>query len=127
GNVAGGDVLHLGTGSRPVLPQAEQRRGLFDRKAQRARPLDEAQHMDLVGPVDAVIAVGAARRGDEADLLVIADHLGRDARTFGSLSDIHNCTPFTARRRCALATTKTEDSAMAPAPIIGESRMPKAG
>ena len=68
---------------------------------------------------------GSARsRRDQADLLIMADHPLRDAARLRGRADIHS---FTRLRRSALATTLTDDSAIAAAAIIGESRMPKTG
>ncbi|MCY1314471.1 hypothetical protein D9M70_651250 [compost metagenome] len=78
-DMAAGDVPDLGTGAGPVLPETEQRCSLLDGKPQRPGAFDEAQHMHLVGAIDPVIAVCPHRRGDQPDLLVIADHLWRYA------------------------------------------------
>src|SRR5690606_31117707 len=57
GDMAGRDLLDLTTGAGFVLPQPEQGGGFLHREAQRAGPLDEAQHMHLVLAIDAIIAV----------------------------------------------------------------------
>ena len=64
---------------------------------------------------------------DEADLLVVTDHLGGDARRLCRLADVHVLSPLKRFSRSALVTTKTLESAMAPAASAGESWMPKAG
>ena len=72
--------LHLAARPAPVLPQPEQLADLLDREAEVARMADEAQRVDLRVGVLAIARVGALRLGKEADALVVADHLGRDAR-----------------------------------------------
>jgi hypothetical protein len=79
GNMVSGDAYDLGAGAGLILPEAEQGRRLFHRKAQRARAPDEAQDMYFVRAIDAIIAVRAQRRADEPDRFIIADHLGRNA------------------------------------------------
>ena len=69
---------------------------------------DEAQRVHVGVGIDAV-AVLAARRGrDQADALVVADHLGRDARGLGRLADVH------AALRSAAAPGGAASAAAAP-------------
>src|SRR5690606_33603070 len=119
-----GNLLYIGAGATAILPKAQQSGGLIKGEAEIAGALDEPQDVDFVRAIASIIAVGPQWRFDEADLFVIADHLGGNARFTGGLADIHSTTPFTERKRWALPMTKTEDSAIAPAPIIGDSRMP---
>ncbi|MND59818.1 hypothetical protein D3C80_510210 [compost metagenome] len=125
------NFLHRRTLTAFVLPEFQQRLGLLQRETERARPLDEAQIVHVLLAIDPVIIAGAGGGGDEANLLVITDHLGGNARCFRCLADIHDVTSrwatFARFNLSALARTKTLDSAIAPAPIIGDSVMPKAG
>src|SRR3546814_857387 len=72
----------------------------------------------------AIATVPPRRRRDQTDFLVMANHPlrhpGRGRRT----ADVHRVTRL---RRSALVTTLTDDSAIAAAAMIGESRMPKIG
>ena len=107
----------------------------------RSRAAHETQRVQLVVAVDAVSRLGAQRRADQSDAFVVADHLGGNARGLGGLSDVHHVGSCVVRRRAqaraacgrkvfrrsALPSTKTLDSAMAPAAKIGDSDRPKAG
>ena len=119
-----GECLHFGAGALAVAPQPEEIANILDRKAEVARIGDEAQAVDIGIGLIAIAAVPARRRRDQADLLIMADHPLRDAARLRGRADIHS---FTRLRRSALATMLTDDSAIAAAAIIGESRMPKTG
>src|SRR3546814_6021037 len=56
GDVAKGQLLHIGAGAGSVLPQAQQHRHFVDRESQSPRALDEAQDVDVVFAVDAIVA-----------------------------------------------------------------------
>ncbi len=76
------------------------------------------------------VAIGIASGCDQPDFFIVADGFGGQARLGGSVRDIHAAS-FSAglmkRRRKALVSTRTEDAAIAPAPSIGDSRMPQTG
>ncbi|MNE38131.1 hypothetical protein D3C80_1320160 [compost metagenome] len=63
-----------------VLPEFQQRFGFLKRKAKCSRSLDETQVVDILRIVNTVIIARAFGRMDEANLLVVADHLGGNAR-----------------------------------------------
>src|SRR5690606_8904767 len=119
-----GECLHLGAGALRIAPQPEEISDLLDRKAEIAGICDEAQAEDIGIAIIAIAAVPARWCRDQADLLIMADHPLRDATRVRGRADIHS---FTRLRRSALATTLTDDKAIAAAAIIGESRMPKNG
>src|SRR5690606_31535217 len=111
------------------LPQRKQLVHLLHRKPQVACAAHEAQRVQVLVAVDAIARVRAHRGSDQADALVVADHLGRNAGLLGGLSDVHACLQRgrKAFRRSALPRTNTLDSAIAPAAKMGESDSPKAG
>jgi len=80
--------------------------------------------MEIARAIVAIARTPAWRRRDEADLLIMADHPLRDPALLRRLADVHSAFPL---RRSALVTTLTEESAMAAAAMIGESRMPNSG
>jgi len=112
--------------ARPVAvaPQAEQPPDILDRKAKVPRIGDEAQALHIRVGIIAVAAFSARGRRDQSDLLVMADHPLRNAARARCHADVHS---FTRLSRSALVTTLTEDSDIAAAAMIGESRMPKNG
>lgn len=116
--------LHFATGAMPVRPQREQRPNFVDRKAKVPCIGNEPQAMDVGVRIITITAVTATRRRHETDLLIVTDHAFRDAARFGSRADIHSDCLL---RRSALVTTLTEESAIAAAAMIGESRMPNSG
>jgi hypothetical protein len=50
---------------------------------------DEAQRAKLLLAVLAIARFGARGLGEEADALVVANHLRRDTRRLGGLTDVH--------------------------------------
>src|SRR3546814_9543531 len=90
--------LHIGAGAGSVLPQAQQHRHFVDRESQSPRALDEAQDVDVVFAVDAIVALGAQWSADQSDRLVVPDHLRRHARGGGCLSDVHVILPRRLRQ-----------------------------
>ena len=78
---------------------------------------------------EGAVAVGIARRGDQADIFVIADGFWRQAGGLGGLSDVHvaSSAGLMNLRRSAFMTTKTEDRAIAPAARAGDSKRPITG
>ena len=84
----------------------------------------EPKSMHIGIRVVAIPTIPPRRRRDQADFLVMADHPLRDPGCGRRTADVHNVTRL---RRSALVTTLTDDSAIAAAAMIGESRMPKIG
>src|SRR3989344_7357272 len=126
-----GDRLPLPARSVPVPPEREQMRDLLDRKAKVAGSANESQLVHVPIREVPVVALGPVRRPDQADGLVVADHLGRNAGRLGGLADIHATTPskrdLRPRRRSAFVRTLTLDRAMAPAASMGDSNQPNTG
>src|SRR3546814_4051463 len=69
-----------------------------DRESQSPRALDEAQDVDVVFAVDAIVALGAQWSADQSDRLVVPDHLRRHARGGGCLSAVHVILPRRLRQ-----------------------------
>jgi energy-coupling factor transporter ATP-binding protein EcfA2 len=108
--------FHVRRGATAILPEREKRAAILDREAERPGPGEKAQLVDM-GRAEPAVAVGVAVGRDQPDLLVIADGLGRQARPFGHVTDIHAALTRFSRR--AFATTRTELAAIAPAANIG--------
>src|SRR5690606_31201870 len=140
------DCLHLGARSLPVAPERHQGLNLGDRETEMSRTADERQGVDFLLAIDPVAVRRAAYPLQQADALVIADHLLVDAGRLRGLTDIHGFPPSQAvagsatrasrrtadhgakrLRRSAFVRTLTLESAIATAAKIGESRMPKPG
>ena len=118
------ELLNLRASAASVSPQAEQGTDLLNRKAEIAGIGNEPQAMEVALAIIAIAGTPARRRRDETDLLIMADHTLRDAALPRCLADVHSAFRL---RRSALVTTLTEESAMAAAAMIGESRMPNSG
>lgn len=88
GNAGERDPLDVAALPGSVTPELKQLVDLCDGKTEVARTTNEAKHVDVVNSVIAITAFSAARRGDETDLLVIADHFGADARAACCLTDV---------------------------------------
>lgn len=119
-----GECLDLGAGTIAITPERQQFADFLDRKAEIAGVRDEAKAVDVSVRIVAIPAIAARSRGHQADLLVMPDHALRDAAGFRGMPDVHR---FTRLSRNALVTTLTEESAIAAAAIMGESRMPNTG
>jgi|GEM_PF-4942258 len=116
--------LYVCTRTVAVAPESKKLADILYRKAKVSRVGDESQPVHVGIRIIAIPAVTTSGRRDQADLLIMADHPLRDpARCRGS-TDVHS---FTRLRRRALVTTLADDSAIAAAAIIGDSRMPKNG
>ena len=89
-----GQTLDVSTLARLVIPQPQQVRDLGHREAEVARTPDEMQPVNVVLGIGAVARIGAVSRRDQADLLVVADHFGRDLRGLGCFTDVHGVPPF---------------------------------
>ena len=84
----------------------------------------KAQPVNVSIRVIAIAAISPRRRRDEANLFIVADHpLGHSANA-RCLTNLHILALLS---RSALVTTLTDESDIAAAAIIGESRRPNAG
>ena len=79
-DVALRQALDLGALSGVVTPQAQKIADLDNRKTEIARAANEAQHMDIGVRIIAVARRLPVSSRDEASLLVVTNHLGRNAR-----------------------------------------------
>src|SRR5580658_11368031 len=79
--------LDLGAPMARIEPQADEMLDLAQREAELARTADKAQAAHGFVIIDAVIAGGAQWRRQQADALIIADHLRRDAGSGRGLAD----------------------------------------
>lgn len=78
GKLLGGNRLHIRTGAVTVGIEGKQLPTFLDRQPEAAGPLDETQPVDvLVGIV--AVPVGGPVGGEQTDVLVVADRLGRKA------------------------------------------------
>lgn len=91
--------LHIGAAPAGVAPQIQKIRDLRYREAQIPRPGDEPEHVDVGISIVAIAGGGAPCRRDQADLLVIADHLRRYARAGRSISDVHGLSSIMSLER----------------------------
>src|SRR5690606_33912055 len=85
--------LHVGTTARLVVPKVQQGADLGHRKAQVTRTAYEAQAMQVRLGVIAVAGFAARCRRDQADLLVVANHLGRHFGSLGCFTNVHRSPP----------------------------------
>src|SRR6185437_6879574 len=88
GDVLRREPLHLGAFPAAIVPKRQQLADLLDIEPDVARALHEAQAMHVRRRIDAIAGGGSAGRGDEPDLLVVADHLRRNTRRAGRLADV---------------------------------------
>jgi hypothetical protein len=122
------NTLDVGTRAALILIERQELAAFFHREAEAARTLQEAQ-LVYVRDIVVAVAVSAPVGADQADILVIADGLGRQAGAFRGFANIHRLSPysFSTLSLSALPMTETEDRLMAAAAIIGESSRPKIG
>lgn len=85
-----GDGVCRIAGRIGVVGKAEQRADGVQRKAKLARVADELEPIDLTAVIQALIALRAPRRGQQADLLVVSDRLDLAAGGPRHLSDRHD-------------------------------------
>ena len=71
--MAGGDRVRLVAGHAGCVRQPQQGPDALDREAEIARMLDEGESLDMGAAIATLIALGALRLRQQADLLVIAD------------------------------------------------------
>lgn len=116
--------LYFAARAITIDPQREKGGNLIGREPEVARIGDKPQPVDFHFAVVPVTTVAPPWRWDKADLFVVPDHPLRNAARPGRLADVHNVTRL---RRRAFVITLTEDSAIAAAAIIGESRSPNSG
>src|SRR3546814_17458402 len=80
-----GRAAHFGAGAVLVAVKRQKVAALFYRKAKPPRPGDETQVVDV--PVSIIAkAIVAAKWGDEADILILANGLGWQPRTLNRKS-----------------------------------------
>src|SRR5690606_17917329 len=89
GDVLLGQALDVRALARLVIPQTQQVADLGHREAEIASAANEVQTMDVGLGIGAIARVGPMRRWRQTDLLVIADHLGRDPGCPGCFTDVH--------------------------------------
>src|SRR3546814_13191478 len=83
-----GRAAHFGAGAVLVAVKRQKVAALFYRKAKPPRPGDETQVVDV--PVSIIAkAIVAAKWGDEADILIIANGLGWQTRTLRCRANVH--------------------------------------
>lgn len=115
-----GQPLHVGTGPAAVFPQREQRAAFLDREAERACAPEKGQLVQIV-LAEPAIAVRIAHRPNEADLLVIADRLGRQPRPLSRFLDVH------AGFLRSLFRPRTGTAASCPLPLCPAGLCPPSG
>ena len=86
--------LHVHAGAPAVVPQPQQRLDLLHREAQIPGPANEAQDMHVRIVVHPVSGTGTTGLRDKVVFLVVANHLGRDARHLGGLPDVEQAVSF---------------------------------
>ena len=84
------DALNVRARSPLVTPQREQLADVRHRETEVARAADEAQHMHVLVGVEAIARVRAPRRRQQADRLVVADHLRRHAGGPGCIANVQH-------------------------------------
>jgi hypothetical protein len=89
GGVALKQVGDMGAGGLPVVAEGDDLADLAQGEADRLGSPDEPEAPQDRLVVAAVARGGAGRRGQDADLLVVADGLGRDVCLVGELTDAH--------------------------------------
>jgi len=87
-----GDVA---AGGDAVVAEGDDLADLAQREAHRLGGAHEPQAPQRGLVVGAIARWGPGRWGQDADLLVVADRLGRDPRLFGQLTDAHRHLPGT--------------------------------
>lgn len=87
GQVPGGELVGIAAGMVGMLGQTQQGPDGVDGKAEIAAPADEPQAPDMTVIVLPIAGGGAARLGQQADLLVITDGFHGDARAFAQQTD----------------------------------------
>ena len=87
-------VGDMGAGSLAVVAEGDDLADLAQGEADRLGSPDEPKPSERRLVVAAVARGGAGRRGEDADLLLVADRLGRDARLLGEFTDAHAHLPL---------------------------------
>lgn len=83
------DALHIRALPAAIPPELQQLLDLRHREAEIARPPHETQHVHIGRGVIAVTGCRPARLWNQAALLIVADHLGADARSARRLANVH--------------------------------------
>src|SRR5258708_3523029 len=86
--MSGGDDTRLSTRPVALVDETKELADFIERKAELARPQDEAQAPLMGGVVAAIAARRARRLGQKADLLVVAHGLKVAARPLGELGPL---------------------------------------
>jgi GrpB-like predicted nucleotidyltransferase (UPF0157 family) len=89
GGVALEQLGDMRAGGLPVVAEGDDLADLAQGEADRLGGADEAEAPQRSLVVGAVAGGGAGRWGQDADLLVVADRLGGNARLLGQLPDTH--------------------------------------
>src|SRR5580658_5747080 len=84
-----GDAFHLAARTAAIAPERQQGADFLYRKAEPPRPPDEAQLVDVALAVIAIGVAAALRGTQQADRLIMADHLCVDPARRGRRADIH--------------------------------------
>ena len=131
GQVLAGDGLDVGAGATAIFVKRQQGAAVPDTEAKRAGATQKRQLVEIAG-AEGAVAIAPAQGLDQADILVIADGLGGQARAQRDFTDVHGALVAVVagrkrRRRRALLSTVTLEIAIAPAASIGDSRVPFSG
>src|SRR4029453_315405 len=89
GGVTLQQVGDMSAGGLPVVAEGDDLADLAQGEADRLAGADEPEPPQRRRVIAAVAGGRAGRRGQEGDLLVVADGLGRDAPPLGQLTDAH--------------------------------------
>src|SRR5207244_8257733 len=88
----------LGARALALVREPKQRPHLADRKPEGARPADEVQAFEVLGPIEPIAAGASCRRRPQAHPFVVADRLDVGASV---LSEPPNCNVLRAVPRPA--------------------------
>src|SRR5207342_3001151 len=92
------ELLHFRAGAILVAPQRQEALDLLHGEAQIARALDEAQPVQVGLGVQAIAGEGAPGLRDQADALVVPDHLRADAGGGRRLANVVKALPARLRQ-----------------------------
>ena len=87
--MADGDAPDLTAWPRAITPERQQGSDLVHGETEPARPADEAQFMDFAAPIIAIGIVATRRRLQQANSLIMPDHLGAHPGLRRRLADVH--------------------------------------
>src|SRR5687767_13318148 len=92
-----GEGANFGIAPGIVGPQAEKLADKLHRESKFSGPAHECEAVNVALTVIAIPALTPIRGRNETCGFVIADHLGGNARGFGSSADIHRSQSFDAK------------------------------